>query len=83
MKIKKFLFSAALVSSLACFLTIPLKASAIEFNLFGFSEKTPQTFSEFEAKNTFKKLNNNLLNKWIELIGDPYHDPRQAQLFLF
>jgi len=83
MKIKKFLFSAALVSSLACFLTIPLKASAIEFNLFGFSEKTPQTFSEFEAKNTFKKLNNNLLNKWIELIGDPYHDPKTSTTISF
>jgi len=56
MKIKKVLFSAVLVSSLICFLTMPFKASAIEINLFGFSEKTPQTFSEFEAKNILKNL---------------------------
>ncbi len=76
MKIKNFLFSTALASSLICFLTIPSKVSAIEFNLFGFSEKTPQTFSEFEAKNILKKFNDKLFDNWGGLEADAYSDPR-------
>ncbi|MFA5232348.1 MAG: lamin tail domain-containing protein [Candidatus Paceibacterota bacterium] len=57
-------------------MTIPSRVSAIEFNLFGFSEKTPQTFSEFEAKNILKKFNDKLFDSWGGLEADAYSDPR-------
>ena len=83
MKIKKFLFSAVLVSSLICFLAIPLRASAIEINLFGFSEKTPQTFSEFEAENILRKFSAKLFAKWTALEANGYSDPREKTVLSF
>jgi len=62
---------------------MPFKASAIEINLFGFSERRHKLFLSLRPKNILKKLNGVLLERWERLESNGYSDPKEKTTISF
>ncbi|MFA5714902.1 MAG: lamin tail domain-containing protein [Candidatus Paceibacterota bacterium] len=63
---------------LICFLVVPQKTLAIDFNFFNFnSEEDYQVLSEFESKRILQNFSDKLYDKWEKLTVDGYSDPME------
>jgi len=73
MKLYNLLGGAILTFLLVCFLFVPQKVLAINFNFFDFSgEDGYQALSEFESKKILQNFPDILYEKWISLKGNGF-----------
>ncbi len=78
MKLYNLLGSAVLALLFVCFLAVPQKVFAIDFNFFNFVEEVDyQVLSEFESKKILQDFPDLLYGKWTALKVSGYSDPKE------
>ena len=78
MKHHNLLVGMILTAMLICFLAIPQKTIAADFNFFNFgSSEDYQVLSEFESKRIIEEFPGILYKKWFNLSSDGYSEPKE------
>ncbi|MFA5095697.1 MAG: lamin tail domain-containing protein, partial [Candidatus Paceibacterota bacterium] len=78
MKPHNLLVGMILTVMLICFLAIPQKIFAADFNFFNFgSSEDYQVLSEFESKRIIEEFPGILYKKWFNLSSDGYSEPEE------